>query len=71
MRLVSLVLALSLLGLASALVAPTADARGFCSSTIDSWCEGELCLYEDRAWTCYPRDLIVCIREPCPIGPEP
>lgn len=67
-------LLLATLSLATAGLAalPAAEARGFCVAGVDPWCPGIACTYNSktRHWDCIPRDVIVCVREPCPFGIE-
>ncbi|MGQ0536935.1 MAG: hypothetical protein ACT4PT_12795 [Methanobacteriota archaeon] len=59
----TLLFALVLVG-ALFVTGPAAEARGFCSDTVDSWCPGYLCL--KTSWGTWSCAEVTCVREPCP-----
>lgn len=75
MRLYALSTGLLLIAVAFLAVAPTADARGVCSNTIDGDdCPSTVCTVKPGGgsrgwWLCIPPP-VVCVRDPCPGGPE-
>lgn len=50
------------------LLAPTAEAAGYCTDVTTTSCPGTFCKYDSksRAWSCVDDPIIVCVREPCP-----
>lgn len=61
----ALLLSAMLVSTALVALAPTTEARAFCSDAVDDWCPSVLCTYDakNRVWTCLDDSPIDCVRE--------